>query len=137
MITDGNGEVCDIEGTPSQFDYLYFKGTFAHTNHFLSSKLAIKRDLALETQPDTITRYLRMRELLETAEGAIGLEKLMEFTKDHVNYPDSICRHADTRDPVERRWRTFDSLIMVPEKRELWIARGNPCESEYERYSIS
>jgi isopenicillin-N N-acyltransferase-like protein len=41
LIAGGSGEICDIEGTPSQFDYFYFKDTLAHTNHFLSSKLAI------------------------------------------------------------------------------------------------
>jgi len=135
LLADRNGEICDVEATPTQFDYFYVKETFAHANHFLSNKFAFKRDVMVESLPNSITRYIRMRKLMETNKGKINFDKLVEFTKDHVNYPHSICSHPDTTDPVPIK--TFDGLIMVPKQKELWIARGNPCKSKYERYSPS
>ena len=77
-----------------------------------------------------------MSKLLREKPGKIDLETFMELTKDHANYPDSICRHLNPSDPPEEQFKTFDALIFVPAKGEAWIARGNPCESKYHKYTV-
>lgn len=136
LIADENGEIYDVEATPSSFDCLYTDMYMAHSNHFLSRRLDIKRDVIMEALPDTIIRYNRMNRLLSEECGSIELKTLMDLVKDHVNHPKSICRHEIPGARPEETMVTFDSLIFVPAKKELWIARGNPCKNEFNKYQI-
>jgi len=136
LIADENGEIYDIEAMPKNLDHFYSNKYMAHSNHFLSKKLDFERDVIVSAIPDTIIRYNRMNRLLSEKCGAIDLKALMEFTKDHVNYPYSICRHKSPGASPEEAMVTFDSFIFVPAKKEMWIARGNPCQNEFTRYVL-
>jgi isopenicillin-N N-acyltransferase-like protein len=136
LVADENGEIYDIEATPKDIDYFYSDKYMAHSNHFLSKKLGFKRDIIVSAMPDTIIRYNRMNRLLREKCGTIDLKALMEFTKDHVNYPYSICRHKSHGASPEQAIVTLDSFIFVPAKKEMWIARGNPCQNEFIRYAL-
>ena len=55
---------------------------------------------------------------------------------DHENGTNSICLHVDPNKPKPKQERTLDSMIYVPNKREAWLANGNPCEVEFQRYTV-
>jgi isopenicillin-N N-acyltransferase-like protein len=139
LIANENGEVCDIEVTPTRFDCFYVDDYMGHANHFLSTDLKSKflrnKDVAWEAS-DSIIRQNRMTKLLKEKYGNIDCLALMTILKDHVNYPNSICKHLGdlSSDGIEAK--TFSGIIILPKKRELWIAKGNPCENEFQKYSM-
>jgi isopenicillin-N N-acyltransferase-like protein len=69
---------------------------------------------------------------MEPMKGRFNLETLQAFLRDHENRPNSICCHSgENRDS-----KTFSGMIYIPERGEAWLTRGNPCESEFFRYSV-
>jgi isopenicillin-N N-acyltransferase-like protein len=134
LLASDKGEIYNIEATPSKLDVTNVRTQIAHTNHFISEKLAIKKDYMAESLSSTNSRYNRINELLQQKYGTIDINSLKEFTKDHSNYPDSICNHINFDYSLEKRLRTLDAMIFVPAKGEAWISHGNPCQSQFKKY---
>ena len=86
--------------------------------------------------PDTYLRLGRTKEIIRAKEGKIWLNDIKEMLKDHVGYPDSICRHEDTLEPEGKRMGTVFSIIMNPERGELYFAPGTPCNGPYHLYKF-
>lgn len=129
VITDDNGEIYSIEGSATDYEPIYATdGYLVHTNHYVSPWMR-----RFEFDPNRITcslvRYNRGRRLLKNNLGKITVEKLKEFLSDHVNYPDSICRHGE-------RIKTTFSIILNLNTLTMWLARGNPCEVKYNEYNF-
>jgi isopenicillin-N N-acyltransferase-like protein len=137
LIGDENGEIYDVETTPRRFECFYSSEQMVHTNHFLSTRLGVKTDIILESMCDTMIRYNRMNRILREQEGRISVETLTHAFEDHVNYPNSICRHVDERDAEKDRLKTADCMIFSPTKKVMWLARGNPCEAEFRTINLS
>jgi isopenicillin-N N-acyltransferase-like protein len=140
LIADETGRACNVEATPSGCDKWFAKnGVLVHTNHILSRNLAFRKDMVLASGIsfglDTEFRYGRMSDLVESNAGNVTLTRMFDFLRDHSNHPSSICRHPNPAEPLATRSRTMDSLVMVPAKREMWIAHGNPCENEFLKYA--
>jgi len=141
VMADENGEVYDVEATPDEVGVSYCNGTMAHTNHFI--KLHIDQDKHfrewLETgdgaRPNlnTIVRQNRMEKLLTQSFGKVSLELCESFLRDHVNYPQSICVHEGDK----YKGITFESWVMVPRKKEWWIARHPICKNQYRKYVVN
>jgi isopenicillin-N N-acyltransferase-like protein len=129
IIADKNGEVYNFEATPNDYDLTYCEKTIVHANHFVSNKLKIERDLILSEDSNTMIRHNRMAKLINKKCSNINLETAMSFQKDHANYPKSICRHLPAG-------ATCSASVIVPEKREMYVSFGNPCENEYHKYEI-
>jgi len=136
MLSDENGELYDVEATPSDMDIMYSDDVLVHANHFVSKKLKVKDDKILAVLPDTVVRHNRMQKLLKHNYGSINLEKGFEMLRDHVNYPWSICKHADKNRRIIFDF-TYASWVIMPSRRELWITHGIPCESEYQKYIVT
>jgi len=136
LVADENGEIYDVETTPNHYECFYSNKCMVHTNHFLSTKLGVRRDVLLENLIDTIIRYNRMSRILQETSEDIGVEKLMEAFKDHVNYPNSICRHINTRQAAKDQLKTADCMIYSPTRRTMWLARGNPCQTEFQTFCL-
>jgi len=136
VIADTNGELYDIESTPNDYDYIYSDKMIVHANHFLSQRLKIERDMIKESLSNSIIRQNRMQRLQQGKAGRIDLKSLMSVLRDHVNYPNSICCHPDPAKAEHLRSKTLDSIIWVPKKKEAWLAKGPPCETQYYQYGI-
>ncbi|MFQ6054330.1 MAG: C45 family autoproteolytic acyltransferase/hydrolase, partial [Candidatus Bathyarchaeia archaeon] len=136
VIGDRNGEIYDIEATPRELDHFYSETHLSHSNHFLSERLNIKKDYIVEGLPDTIIRYHRMDKLIRSKHGEIDDATLISFLRDHVNYPNSICRHVNPADDPAHAMRTLDSLLFVPTRGEAWLSKGPPCRHKFYRYGI-
>lgn len=132
VMISGENEVYNVEATPSDLDIMYVDKYLGHANNFLSKKFDAK-DL-WRFDPDTIIRSNRMNKLLGENYGAIEPKTLMNFLRDHVNYPSSICRHIylDT----EGENSVLASFVMVPTQKEMWFAPGNPCKSKFQRQAV-
>jgi isopenicillin-N N-acyltransferase-like protein len=127
-------ELYNVEGTPKDLDISHSTDIIGHANHFASERFRSTQNV--EVASCSLLRHDRINALLKENFGSIDLGKSMEFVRDHVNYPLSICRHpGDEPDPKERGL-TLDSWISVPAKKELWICHGSPCENEFVRFGF-
>jgi len=129
VITDSNGEIYSIEGSATDYAPIYSEdGYLVHTNHYVAPWM---RKYEHDTNGITcsIVRYNRGTRLLKNNRGKISIEKMKEFLRDHVNYPDSICRHGD-------RIKTTFSIIINLNTLTMLLAKGNPCEVKYNEYQL-
>jgi isopenicillin-N N-acyltransferase-like protein len=129
VITDSNGEIYSIEGSATDYAALYATdGYLVHTNHYVAPWMR-----KFEYDPTriscSIVRYNRANRLLKNNVGKITVEKLKELLSDHVNRPESICRHGD-------RVKTTFSIIINLNTLTMWLAKGNPCEVKYNEYNL-
>ncbi|MCW3992013.1 MAG: C45 family peptidase, partial [Candidatus Bathyarchaeota archaeon] len=114
VIGDRSGEIYDVEAIPSGIDHFYSESHLVHSNHIRSDRLGIEKDYILEGLPDTIVRYNRMDKLIRTRHGEIDDGTLISLLRDHVNYPNSICRHAESGVDPAHTMKTLDSILLVP-----------------------
>lgn len=103
-----------------------------HTNHYLDPGLA---GLAPPPSDGSRARLDRLRELL-AERGPNTPEDLMEIMRDHESAPQAICLHPDVEEGEEASAVMFSMVADVAEKR-MWVAAGNPCESEYTEIDLS
>ena len=135
LLADANGELYSVEVSARKFALLYGEdGSMVHTNHFLTWEMQ-----QVESEPDelvaTRVRYHRAWRLLHDTEKHT-LETLQAIQRDHVNYPDSICNHDIAADPLDRE-KTITALIMDLTELKMYATWGNPCENEYQEFSLN
>lgn len=133
LIADSGGEAIDLEAVPGDFGYLVPRnGLIAHSNHFLTSVPVYDKKKAQSAL--SLIRPERVRHLLEDAldSRSVSEEDLKGILRDHYSYPNSICRHTDERDPRPERICSVYSIVMDLHEGTFSIAKGQPCEHEYE-----
>jgi isopenicillin-N N-acyltransferase like protein len=136
LIAHRDGAVLDFEMAPKDLDFLYPEnGVLVHTNNFISPRLR-PLDTGLSQFPDTLLRYGRAYQKIQSRTGRIGVADLKEILADHFNHPDAICRHPDLRDPELERVQTVASVIMNLTRREMHIAQGPPCSNVYQTIEL-
>ena len=132
LMAHRDGAIIDFEMAPNQWDFIYpEKGVLAHTNHFTSERLK-PLDTNVAQYPDTLLRFGRARHKLMERAGKITIEDFKEILRDHLNHPNSICRHPDERDPELEHAQTVASIIMNLSQKEVHIATGPPCQNDYQ-----
>lgn len=133
LISHVEGEILDVESSPDRLGYLYPNdGVLVHTNHFVGLDL---EDVGRRRFPDSIIRYFRAKRLLHQR-GKLGQNDLKVVLSDHFNFPSSICFHSSMSKPQEEREQTNASVLMDLNERAMWIARGNPCNTNYEKLHL-
>ena len=136
LIAHESGEIYSVEVSARRFAVLYGQdGYLVHTNHFLDTNMQ-----AIEDEPDelvgTRVRYFRANRLLSQTEKH-SLETLQNIQRDHINFPNSICNHAEEdMDPLDRE-KTINAMIIDLSERALHIAWGNPCVNPYYTYYLN
>jgi isopenicillin-N N-acyltransferase-like protein len=129
VITDANGEAYSIEGSATDYEALYAEdGYLVHTNHYTSLPM---RHFEFEREwiASSIVRYNRGRRLMKNQLGKITVESLTEMLSDHVGHPRSICRHGSGV-------KTTFSVVIDLTSLTMYLAWGNPCESDYAEYRL-
>ena len=134
MIGSKDGEVYNVEANPKNYDLMYVEKGLGHANHFVSDKIPLEKDTIVESLADTVIRHNRMNKLVNMNVGEIDIDSCKKFLSDHINYPNSICRHPVQGEAFEGK--TFDSIILALSKDEMWLAHGNPCETAYNKYTL-
>ena len=104
-------------------------GTLAHTNHYLSERmLPYEGDVAYARHSDV--RYRRALHWL--APGQVTARSLRAALSDHENAPDSICRHPE----YGSQSKTIFWCIADVTESTVTYGRGNPCNSQEQRYEF-
>ncbi len=135
LLVHESGEIYSVEVSARRFDLLYaFDGYMVHTNHFHSPTMK-----EIEDKPEELissrVRYLRAKRLLHQSE-THTIKSLQTIQKDHVNFSNSICNHAeDDKDPLDRE-KTINAMVFDVTAREVHVAWGNPCVNNYHTYHL-
>jgi len=129
VIASHDGQAIDIELAPEAYNVIYPEsGIILHTNHFLVPNTNIK-DNGPILHPNTLTRIFRLRQLVYPERGNITIEFIQKVLRDHVNKPDSLCRHIDPKSTKQSQ--TNATTIYDLDDKTLCIAKGPPCENEF------
>jgi isopenicillin-N N-acyltransferase-like protein len=124
-----SGAVVNIEGsaTDAAMTTLDAAGTLVHTNHYVcQSMLGYEDDPAYAKRSNL--RFERGTELLNEAArtpGSVTQEALIGMLSDHVNAPDSLCRHPV---PGNSTKTVFWCVTDLSDGR-ITYGKGNPCDS--------
>ncbi len=139
VVGTSEGEIIDIEACPEDYWVFYAeRGWLAHTNHFTAPNLVGRvPDTGKTILPDTFQRLGRINALLSASEGCVDFDRCAELLSDHANYPDSICRHEDPRDPEGKRLASVYSMIMNLTERTLWLSDSNPCKRAFSPFAAT
>ncbi len=135
LLVHESGEIYSVEVSARKFAILYGQdGYLVHTNFYLDPQMQ-----AIEDEPDelveTRVRYFRALRLL-TSMQKHTINSLQSILRDHINFPNSICNHAEhDLDPLDRE-KTINSVVMDLTARAMHIAWGNPCENNYHTFHL-
>lgn len=135
----GQGAAVDLERAPTgALRWEPQQGFLVHANHFLApERLGLVQPLA-EERYSTYLRQARLTELLghAAAQGPIAAEILQDFLRDHLGFPDSVCRHPSPAFPDYAQYHTVLSVIIDLHARRLWHTAGPPCRSGYNEVAL-
>ena len=111
---------------------------YVHTNHCLRKPMSLDDNYVKVVRSDeTLQRYERMRGILRRKKDAVrDVDGLFSLLKDHENYPDSICRHPRKELTSNGRMKTLGAVLTREEENGIWVARGNPCETNLQYYPL-
>ncbi|MFZ5845700.1 MAG: C45 family autoproteolytic acyltransferase/hydrolase [Patescibacteria group bacterium] len=119
VLVQGN-TVRNVEIAAAQIDVLEVTNqTFVHTNHFLGH---LKKYEIYQTKSSKF-RYQRAQEL---ARPNMTVNEMKGLLSDHESPDYPICRHQET----------IASLIFLPQKGEVHIAAGPPCQENFVKYTL-
>jgi len=135
LIAHRDGEAIDLEVSPLDVGFLHPDGgILTHSNHFIVlTNRPDMIDVFKATAPDTLFRAHRARHLIELERGKIDVGSFQRVFRDHFSYPNSICRHVDSREEESRHLATLSSAIMDLTARTFHLTEGAPCQNEYYR----
>lgn len=132
LIGHKNGEVVTIESVPEDFDVIYGSNNYiTHTNHFISSRFTTIKDTGKLIFPDTFVRLGRANRLIGNLNRRVTYDDIKTIFSDHIEYPNSICRHEDENVSMGMRMSTVFSIIMNLGKMEMEFCLGQPCVNKY------
>jgi isopenicillin-N N-acyltransferase like protein len=130
--------IANIETNPLKVETTRAGDVLYHANHYLFCPVEGFSEMkSPEYMANSTFRCERMKALIEENEGKLDLSILEGILRDHENRPNMICAHVNEKRTKAHWSRTLDGMIYIPEKREAWISHGNPCESEFVRYTIA
>lgn len=132
MLTTPQGPA-DLEVTIDDVYLLRDRALVTHTNHCLHPELAPVND----DFPELIESGPRLRRIDQLlSERPISVERAQSALRDHQNYPHSICRHANDH-PSTGFWQSVFSVVIEASAGRMHVSRGNPCQNDYEVYSLN
>ena len=139
FMISGKGGAFNIESSAEHLQVTNIgRRNYVHTNHCLREPMSLKDSYTKMVRSDeTLHRYGRMRALLKQRKTPVrDVEALFSLLKDHDDYPESICRHTRTSLPASGRMKTLGAVLMKDDEKGIWVASGNPCESQLEFFPL-
>lgn len=128
LLAFRGGDALTLETTSGALAVL--EGPGPHTNHYVDESLA---DIGDEPGPGSISRLERLAELLRD-EPPRTPEDAMAILRDHESAPQDICKHPAPGDGEDTA--IVFSMVCELESRRMWVAAGNPCETNFEEIDL-
>ncbi|RPI83470.1 MAG: hypothetical protein EHM41_15860 [Chloroflexi bacterium] len=135
VLAHESGEIFSIEVSARRFGIIYAEdGYVVHTNHYLTPKMQEVEEDSDELISTRVRYYRTLRLLKNSSQHTI--KTLQTIQRDHINYPDSICNHADADiNPLDRE-KTINAMVIDLTAKVMHIAWGNPCENPYHAFHL-
>ncbi|MER8576372.1 C45 family peptidase [Mesorhizobium sp. M1409] len=132
LFGDASNQIASIEVSARHGVSVCRSGSFfAHTNHALNDQIRADEDSELLAR-----QYPSSRKRLEVLKirdaGCTDACEVMDVLRDRTNAPDSVCKQTSLGEPTQ----TAFSVIMQCWNRTLFLARGMPSATEYQRISL-
>src|SRR5512143_38679 len=109
-------------------------GYMVHTNNYLDPNMQMV-EYERDELSSTRVRYFRADRLLRASDQHT-IKSIQAIQRDHINFPNSICNHAeDDMDPLDRE-KTVNAMVIDLTARAMHIAWGNPCANPYHTYYL-
>jgi len=135
LMASGEGDILGFECVAGDMAVLNPElNGLIHANHYLTERFKPYEFFSAYV-PDSYLRYARLKQLVQANYGQITPMMMMKFLSNHKGFPKSICTHADPDSNLPPSV-TLASIVMVPEEKKMYVARGNPCETKYLEYTI-
>lgn len=136
IIAHESGEMINLELSPEKANYLQpdEDGLLVHANH-VEDTTTMNSEFE-KLIPDTLCRAPRLRRLLREGIDEVSEADIKAALRDHVGYPNSLCRHPNEDDPELDRLETGGSFIMDLTEKRLLGTNGPPCEHEYIEFQV-
>lgn len=135
LLMNAVGETIEMERFPFTAQIRPPAGDWSvHTNHCLGSGLgAHERTDSFIGRESSRERFRQATRFLSELKTGIQVGDLMKLT---ALEPDG-ARHSVCMKPVpDFDMQTCAAIVMRPDSREVWIAKGRPAESSYERFEL-
>jgi len=138
IIAQAGGVAVALEMNPLDASIMVPEnGHIAHTNHFIGTRALTVKDTFVNTVTNSVYRLSRTNEALRRWEGRVTVDSIKEMLRDHFSKPYSVCCHTDPTLVPDMQSETVASVIMDLDERSLYLTRGPPCLSEYEKYTFT
>jgi isopenicillin-N N-acyltransferase-like protein len=137
IVSQAGGVAIDFECAPDEtFQVHPDRGLLVHANHWVSPvALGKLRDTGIAGTPDTLYRDLRVRGLLATSTGHIGIAEVKAALFDDYATPWSVCRPP--RLSLEGNMvATVAMLVMQPGKGTMELAPLPALNKTFTRYTL-
>lgn len=137
LLGEPDGEILAVETSASDFEVLYAPDDYlAHTNHYVHPSMRRLETSKKAYSTDSVVRFSRIQKLMRRRLGRITREDMEVFTRDHVNYPFAICRHADEEGSEYGSSETIAAMVLDCQLKEAWATFGNPCKTAFRRIDL-
>ncbi|MCJ7582307.1 MAG: C45 family peptidase [Candidatus Aminicenantes bacterium] len=131
LISNGTGDIVDLELAGDEFFSIPVDDLFVHTNHFLT-----KVDYDLKLFPSSTGRYNRAKKLLSQLEDP-SIDSIKNILKDRENGDTPICRtHFSHPWLTDDMSITVTTIIMDLKNLKFHITRGNPVDNPFTVFSL-
>jgi isopenicillin-N N-acyltransferase-like protein len=131
VISNGKGNIVNLELGGDEFFSVPVDDLFVHTNHFLT-----KVDYDLILFPSSTGRYSRAKELLDRLDDP-SIDSLKEILKDRGNGETPICRTRFSHPwLIDDHSLTVTTIVMDLKNLQLHITRGNPFDNPFTVFSL-
>ncbi|MBI3977209.1 MAG: hypothetical protein HY331_03395 [Chloroflexi bacterium] len=125
--------VVNLETSATRFSFTYVVDEiWGHSNHYLEPEMLDCEARRAAGSASTLLRNGRIRHLVRRHAGTLDRAAGRAFLSDHLNAPDSICRHTVVSASSPRGdGKTIAAMVAVPAERVMEISDGNPCEGRW------
>jgi isopenicillin-N N-acyltransferase like protein len=139
MLSHAGGAAIDIESAPDESFLIQPEhGLLVHANHFESpAALAKLKDTGLPSTPDSAYRAQRVRGLLASKRGAIGVDDLKAAFFDDFASPYSVCRPPRPAASGDNLSATVMMIVMRPADGWMEICPLPALNREFTRYAVT
>lgn len=140
LLAHRDGLAIDVEAAPGDFSRLYLidpeQGVLFHTNHFIAQRFD-GTDVSVWAMPDSPLRLQRLRSMLDSHDGPIGVDEVQGWLGDHANHPAGVCCHPDEALPMLEQDATVVSVVMDLTAGRMWVADGRPCDTPFRAVDVT
>ncbi len=135
LMASAEGDMLGMECVADDVEILYpQKNTLVRANHYLTDRFK-QYEFFSSYVPDSYLRYARLKRLIQENRGEMTPKMMMGFLADHNGFPKSICTHVDPESVLPPS-ASIASIVMIPKEKTMYVAFGNPCETEYVKYTM-